>query len=180
LKYTQFILEVLGLFLSCRGRVNFSLLGRQGERYEKTYRNHFEQELDWASINVSPIQKTCSDHLIIGFDPSYISKSGKQTPGLGYFYSGVAGSYKKGLEIGNIAVIDINQNTAYHLEALPSPSSRKENTEDGRTIVDHYEDVLVGKAEILIMLSAILVVDGYFAKKKFIDPILNLTKLEII
>ena len=176
----RFILEILPLFLSCRGRVNFSQLGRQGERYEQTYRNHFEQQCDWATINTSRIQNTCGDELVIGFDPSYISKSGKHTPGLGYFYSGVAGSYKRGLEIGNIAVIDIKQNTAYHLEAIRTPNIKKENTKDGRTIVNHYAELIIDRAETLIALSTILVVDGYFAKKKFIDPILNQTKLEVI
>ena len=54
----------------------------------------------------------------IAFDPSYISKSGKKTPGLNYFWSGVAGKTKWGLEIGGIAAIDIDNHTAFHLEAV--------------------------------------------------------------
>ena len=80
------IVEILMLFLSFRGRVNFSQLGRQGQRYEKTYRYHFERKWDWSKFNAVQIKEHCSAELIIGFDPSYISKSGKCTPGLGYFY----------------------------------------------------------------------------------------------
>ena len=35
-------------------------------------------------------------------DPSYIPKSGKKTPWIGYFWSGCAGEYKRGLEIKSI------------------------------------------------------------------------------
>lgn len=174
------ILEILFLYLSCRGRVNFSQLGRQGDRYEKTYRYHYEKDFDWSSFNSQLIKASCSEELIIGFDPSYISKSGKHTPGLGYFYSGVAGSYKKGLEIGSLAIIDIHQNTAYHYESVNSPSSAKEKLKEGRTIVDHYAELIVQRAEGLQALSSILVVDGYFAKKKFVDSICSQTQLELI
>ena len=154
--------------------------GRQGERYEKTYRYHYEKDFDWSNFNGQLIKDSCSKELIIGFDPSYISKSGKHTPGLGYFYSGVAGGYKKGLEIGSLAIIDIQQNTAYHYESINSPSSRKEKVEGGKTIVDHYAELIEQRAEGLQELSKVLAVDGYFAKKKFVDRICSQIQLEII
>ncbi len=46
------------------------------------------------------------DLYVIAFVPSYINKSGKKTPGIGCFWSGVAGQTKWGLEIGGIAAID--------------------------------------------------------------------------
>jgi hypothetical protein len=42
----------------------------------------------------------------IAIDPSYISKSGKQTPWIGYFWYGYAGAAKRGLEILGIGLID--------------------------------------------------------------------------
>ena len=71
------ICEILTLFLSLRGSANFSQLGRQGQRCEKTSRLHFEKGFDWAELNKNLILDLCSEELIIGFDPSYISKSGK-------------------------------------------------------------------------------------------------------
>lgn len=97
---------------------------RQGEKCEKSYRLHFEKDYDWLNFNSELIFEYCSEERIIGFDTSYISKSGKHTPGLGKFYSGVAGGYKKGLEIGNLAIIDVKQNTAYHLESVTTPIIR--------------------------------------------------------
>jgi len=64
---------------------------------------------------------SCSKHIIIAFDPSYISKSGKKTYGLDKFWSGVAAKAKLGLEIGGIAAISIDNNTAMHLEAIQTP-----------------------------------------------------------
>ncbi|MEM9548917.1 MAG: transposase [Bacteroidota bacterium] len=174
------MVEILLLYLSCRGRMNFSQFGRQGDRYEKTYRYHFEKEFNWSGFNGQLIKSYCSEELIIGFDPSYIRKSGKHTPGLGYFYSGVAGGYKKGLEIGSLAIIDIQQNTAYHYESITTPSSSREKIKDGRTIVDHYADLIIQRAEELVGLSLVLVVDGYFAKKKFVNGVCEQTPLEVI
>lgn len=173
--------EIMLLFLGFRGRANFSQFGRQGDMCEKSYRIHFEQKFDWLEFNILLLEQCRSDEVIIGFDPSYISKSGKHTPGLGYFYSGVASKYKQGLEIGNISAIDIKQNTAYHLEAIQSPSSKKDKLcSDGKSLVDHYAQVIVDRSEELEKISKTLVVDGYFAKSKFVDAITEDTNMELI
>lgn len=174
------VTEILMLFLCLRGRVNFSQMGRQGQMCEKSYRLHFEKEFDWLSFNKILVEDFCSNEVILGFDPSYIPKSGKHTPDLGYYYSGVASKYKKGLEIGNISVIDIKQNTAYHLEAVQSPKSKKDVIGDSKTLVDHYAELILQRAETLETISKILAVDGYFAKQKFISPIVEQTNLEVI
>jgi hypothetical protein len=179
---TKAIKEILMLFLSFRGRINFEQMGRQGNLTEKSYRLHFEKAFDWMTFNGELISTACSDELCIGFDPSYISKSGKNTPGLGYYFSGVAGSYKRGLEIGNLAVIDIKQNTAYHLKSTTTPTqvSRKQRKQGDPTLVDHYLNTILESKEELQKISHILLVDGYFAKRKFIAGITNQSELEVI
>ena len=179
---TKAIKEILMLFLSFRGRINFEQMGRQGDLTEKSYRHHFEKLFDWMAFNKKLISSKCSDELCIGFDPSYISKSGKHTPGLGYYFSGVSGSYKRGLEIGNLAVIDIKQNTAYHLKSTTTPTqvSRKQRKKEDPTLVDHYLNTILESKQELQKISSILVVDGYFAKRKFIEGITNQSELEVI
>jgi len=54
----------------------------------------------------------------IAINPSYISKSGKYTPGLSYFWSGCASAMKRGREILGIALVDANSNDTYFLEAI--------------------------------------------------------------
>ena len=98
------------LFMAIPGRINFLQMGRYGKFSEQTYRNHFVNEsFDWFSFN----EHLVKEHLpgkrkAIAVDPSYIPKSGKKTPWLGYFWSGCAGEYKRGLEIMGIGVLDVD------------------------------------------------------------------------
>ncbi len=176
----RFIVESFLLLLSIRGRINFLQLGRYGRYNECTYRAGFEKDFDFLSFNKHLVQEYCGDHCILGFDPSYLTKSGKHTPGIGYFYSGSAGRQKRGLEIAGISAIDVGQNTAYHLEAIQTPSAKRATLEDGQSIVDHYASTIVSRATSLCEISNVLVVDAYFTKIKFIDPICEKTAIHIV
>ena len=87
------------LFMAIPDRINFLQLGRYGCFSEQTYRNLFEHEtFDWFAFNGSIISKHLTGkRKAIAIDPSYIPKSGKKTPWIGYFWSGCAGEYKRGL-----------------------------------------------------------------------------------
>ena len=174
------MVETLMLFLTIRGRINFLQLGRYGKYNECTYRKGFERDFDFLRFNILLVEQYCSSERILGFDPTYLEKSGKYTPGIGYFYSGTAGKYKRGLEVAGIAVVDLAQNTSYHLEAIQTPSAMRTKLEDGQTIVDHYANTIVSRGASLAQVSKVLVVDGYFTKRKFIDPISEQTDLNIV
>lgn len=176
----KFITHMLILMLSLRGRTNFLQMGRYGKMGERSYRLNFEKSFNYLEFNRHLVDLTCSDELIVVFDPSYISKSGKHTPGVGNFYSGCAGGYKHGLEIGGIAVVDIKQNTSYHLEAIQSPPANKNKLNESRTLVDHYVDVIVSRSKQLEKMSTIFVADAYFAKRKFVNGLCDNTNLEVI
>ncbi len=176
----KFMSDIFLLMLTLPHRANFVQLGRYGQMCEQSYRLNFGKPFDFIDFNIRLIDKHSSGELILGFDPSYITKSGKHTPGLGYFYSGVAERYKHGLEIGSLCAIDLVQNTAYHIEATQSPSARKGGMEAGQTLVDHYAQCIVRVGSRVDKLSHILVVDGYFAKRKFIDAIKEKTSMEIV
>lgn len=49
-----------------------------------------------------------------------------------------------------------------------------------KTLIDHYAQMLTGRREILNSLSKYLAVDGYFAKKGFIDAMLQQAGLQVI
>jgi hypothetical protein len=114
----SFLLETFTLFLSIKGRINFLQLQRYGKYTEQRYRQQFEQSFDFLSFNKELVRGHGSGNYIIAIDPSFISKAGKKTPGLGYFWSGQAGQVKRGLEITGIAAIDIDNHTGFHLEAV--------------------------------------------------------------
>ena len=176
---TKFIAQTLMLFLLVRGRCNFANVARYGFCHEHTARRNFERSFDWFRFNAELIMEHSSENRINVFDPSFIPKSRKKTPHVGMFWSGTSGKALSGLEIGGIAMVDLNRNTALHLEAVQTPSA-KELKEQGKTLVDHYVKILVDRKDILEKISKYLVVDGYFGKSKFFDGILENTKLEII
>ena len=167
------------LYLGMRGRYNFTNLARYGTYCEQSYRNNFAQDFNFLAFNKGLIEQSCSSHKIIAFDPSYISKSGKHTDHIGRFWSGVSGKALKGLEIGGIAVVDIDNNTAMSLEAIQTPSPHSLKAQ-GKTLIDHYAQKLVERKQTLESLSGHLAVDGYFAKTGFIEAITTKTELEVI
>jgi hypothetical protein len=59
-------------------------------------------------------QKEC----ILAFDPTFIAKSGKQTPGVYQFWNGSHQRAEKGLEAGVLTLIDVEDRIAYHIEAI--------------------------------------------------------------
>lgn len=57
----------------------------------------------------------------VAFDPSFIHKSGKHTPGIGYFWSGCAGRAQRGIEIPGLSVIDACTRLSFHMDAVQTP-----------------------------------------------------------
>jgi hypothetical protein len=47
----DFMLEVFGLFLSIKGRINFLQLARFGPHTERRYRGQFEKKFDFLTFN---------------------------------------------------------------------------------------------------------------------------------
>ena len=111
----KFLIHLFWLIISMRGRINFVQFGRYSHYNESTFRNNFDKPFDFLGFNQELIQLVCEREIAIAFDPSFISKSGKHTPGLSYFWSGCAGRNKKGLEIGGFGALDIINNTCMHL-----------------------------------------------------------------
>ncbi len=103
-------LDTMHLFMAIPDRINFLQLGRYCCFSEHTYRNLFDHEpFAWFAFNGSIIIKhLTAKRKAIAIDPSYIPKSGRKTPRIGYFWSGSAGEYKRGLEIMGFGIIDID------------------------------------------------------------------------
>ena len=175
----KFILHILILYMGLRGKYNFINMARYGLYTEQTYRNQMNKPFGWAEFNMNLIKQSCSDELILAFDPSFLPKSGKKTAHVGRFWSGTAQAVKPGIEVGSIAVVDVKNGTALSLEAVQTP--RSDENETGETLVDHYARVLLDKLEVITSLRIKhLAVDAFFSKKRFIDAITSQSHLEII
>ena len=145
----DFLIETFILFLSIRGRINFLQLARYGKHKEQRYRQQFEKQFDFLTFNKQLTLTHGSGRYAIAFDPSYISKSGKKTPGLSWYWSGCANQAKWGLEIGGLAAIDIDNHTAFHLEAVQTINT------DEQTLTDWYAGVISDRKDILSGISRV-------------------------
>ena len=145
-------------------------LARYCNYSEQSIRNSFERGFNFFDFNHLLLNEHLGSEKIIAFDPSYIYKSGKKTPGLGRYWSGVAQQSLKGLEIGELGCVDVQSGTAFHLEALQTPSATERN---GKSIVAHYVEGLLARLPQMKTISKYLVVDGYFMKKDFIRPMVQ-------
>lgn len=168
----DFIVSVLWHILSIKDRINFLQLGRFSPYCEQTHRIHFEQEFDFFAFNKLLTQEIVSNDCIIAFDPSYIPKSGKQTYGRGKFWSGSAKAAKWGLDICGFALVDVENNTAFHLKAWQTPGIDKPNAEQF-DLLSHYASIVTENAKAFKEVSAYLVADAYFSKKPFVDKVLE-------
>ena len=129
----KMLAHLLSLWPCLQGRFNFVNLGRYSSYCERTLRRHFAQSFDWGAFNAAWIGWAVPVHhtLILALDASFIPKSGRQTPGLSWFYNGSAARTEKGLELSLLAAIDLHTNTAYALHArqtLPPATSTAAST----------------------------------------------------
>ncbi len=169
----KFFINLAMQWLRQRGRYCFDNLVRQGFMNAMSYRLNFDKGFNFKEFNRILIELHASSERIICFDPSFISKSGKHTYGMGYFWSGCAQSVKKGLEIGALSIGDAVNNTAFHYYAAQTV------LQEGQSLMEHYTTLIVSQAAELLLLSRYVVVDAYFAKHNFIND-LNNSKLSVI
>jgi hypothetical protein len=172
----KFLTHIFVLFMSVLGRVNFLNMARYGSYCEKTYRTHFEADGDFFTFNRLLIDQTSTEHRIIAAACSFVPKSGHETPHLGTFWNGSISKAQKGLEISELAVVDVEMNTAFHLECLQTPG----HLPDSESRIDFYAQHIIDRAAELKHMADYLVYDGAAAKQKFVDAIVEHTELPLI
>lgn len=169
----NFMLDIFLLYLSIPGRINFLQLGRYSRSGEQRFRRQFEQPFDFFSFNSAlahPYMGRCS---AIAFDASFIPKSGKQTPGIGYFWSGCAGKVLRGLEVLSLSLIDATSRLSFHLKAVQTPPVNCLH-DNKLTLPDWYAAVIRSNREAIMALTNYLVADAFFSKKGFVDQIMEM------
>lgn len=167
-----FVVHILALWLSMNCRYVFTNMQRWGARMEKSYRQMFGKLFDWFGFNYELVKHYAAVEIICVFDPCFVKKSGKKTYGVGQFWSGVAGRALKGLEVGCLCFVDVAAGTALHAFAKQTPSAAALQKR-GKTLVDHYVSVIQKQVKQILSLTRYLAVDGYFAKKEFLQPLVK-------
>jgi hypothetical protein len=166
--FKSFLMETLISYLVIPGRINFLQLWRYGKSCEQRFRQNFSKDFDWLEFNLSLSDKVLTgDRKTIAIDPSYISKSGKNTPWIGYFWSGAAGQAKRGLEILGVGLIDVDNKDCISLQAVQTPDRQTLESRDAN-LIDWYLLVIKSMREKLHRASRHVVADAYFAKNNFV------------
>lgn len=168
--FCNILKELFSLTLEMPGRLNYTQLERMGTHTEKTYREAFSKEVNWAKIDEEAIFKVFSrnDSLSIVIDPSFLQKSGRCTPGGGFYWSGVAGAVKHGLEINAIGVSDVEKHDCMVVTAPMTPSPDVLN-EQSINLRSWYLITIGANKEMLRKISGRITADAYFATHDFVD-----------
>jgi hypothetical protein len=163
--------------LVLRGRVNFRNLSRYCDYAERTIARQFREPFDWPDFH-QRVLRTALDprsELVSAHDASFIAKSGKQTFGLGHFFNGCASRAEGGLEIATLAVVDVTRRCAFTLAVAQTPPGEDATkAEQEETRVDFYKQQLRAHRHRLPPGVTYHCVDGYYAKKKYIDAVVSL------
>jgi len=95
----------------------------------RTIQRFFHTNLDWTKIQWLFFQHFLSDpdtvYLLAG-DESVVSKSGKHTYGIGWFFSSILNTVIPGLAFFSIAIIDVTKRRAYPLSSKQVIRSEQE------------------------------------------------------
>lgn len=183
----KFLVTLILTILLMRGKVNFRNMSRYSGLHEKTYSRQFRQPFNFADFNKQLVEETVPRHheKIAVMDCSFVAKSGKETYGLGFFYDSSHDQAATGLEISNLAVIDVTDNTGYSISGWQTPPQKEiekllaeqrlaasdAQQEEEITRVDFYAQHLRRDAAYLPDDVKYLVVDGYYTKSKFVKAV---------
>ena len=168
----DFMIEIFMLYLSIPSRINFLQLGRYSRFGEQHFRRQFEELFDFFGFNKALSMPWIGNRNALAFDPSFIHKSGKKTPGIGYFWSGCAGRALRGIEILGLSVIDADTRLSFHLDAIQTPPTNCLQDND-LSLIDWYAGVIKKYIKQIFSITRYVVADAYFSKKNFVEKILQ-------
>ena len=173
----KFLATLFVTILVLRGRVNFRNLSRYCDYSERTIARQFREPFDWPAFHQRVLMTALDprSEVVSAHDASFIPKSGKQTFGLGHFFNGCASRAERGLEISTLAVVDVTRRCAFTLAVAQTPpgeKATKAKPEESR--VDFYKQQLRAHRHRLPPGVTYHCVDGYYAKKKYLDEVVSL------
>ena len=146
--------------LTISRRINFLQLARYCKSCEQRFRQNFRKTFDWIAFNRFFVDKHPGHRYAIAIDPSFVSKSGKHTPGISYFWSGCAQAEQFGSDFVFVTHFP-SQHCAF--DAMEDAGARKKLTRAIRTSFlintcvgtcggteDDFEDGLIAGQDTLV------------------------------
>jgi len=114
-----------------RGRITMLGISRWSEEYSyKTIERFFDKKIDWLSIKWRMIKSVIGEEVILVADETTVSKAGKSTYGIGYFYSGLQSRAINGIQFLSFSLIDVKSRRAYPLFSKQLKQKKKKKSED--------------------------------------------------
>ena len=150
---------------------------------ERTFRRNLNKGIGFESINGHLIEThgSRSGGQILVVDATFHEKSGRHTPNLDRFYNGKSGQVEKGLEWSVVAVVDLEQNTAYALSAQQTEAGLFERAKaaalDNKVCgnrVDFYLGHLAHCQTYVPNRVEYVVADSFYSKRKWVDGVVKL------
>jgi hypothetical protein len=152
-------------------RYNFLSLSRYGGYSDRAIRDQFSKPFPFVELFDGLYRPLQQKECILAFDPTFVPKSGKQTPGVYKFWNGADRRADKGLEAGVLALIDVEDHMAYHIEATQTQPVAVDAAEQQQGIMEQYATMITTHTAMLQQYSTVVVADGYFMKQGFIDAL---------
>jgi len=114
-----------------RGRITMLGISRWSEEYSyKTIERFFDKKIDWLSIKWRMVESVIGEEVILVADETTVSKAGKSTYGIGYFYSGLQNRAINGIQFLSFSLIDVKSRRAYPLFSKQLKQKKKKKSED--------------------------------------------------
>lgn len=169
----KFMVTLLSTIHLLRGKMTFRNLSRYSDLHEKTYARQFQKSFDFADCNYLALTTFLPRNTakIAAIDCTFVAKSGTHTYGLDLFYHASHDRAEKGVEFSELAVVDVEYGTAYHLSMEQTPDSATLTKILGPkgTRIDWYLSHLWRDGPLLPEEVCHIAADGYYAKRKFVD-----------
>lgn len=129
------IITVSEALLAMTGRITMlgiSRWARKGGSY-RTVQRFFMSTIQWDVLNWAIIKASLSTHgvILIAGDATTVTKSGKETHGLGRFFSSIYSRAVPGIAFQTLSLIDVNARSSWPLlmkQMLPKAKQKKSAT----------------------------------------------------
>ena len=114
-----------------QGRITMLSISRWSEEYSyKTIERFFDKKIDWLSLKWHLIKKFIGEEVILVADETTVSKAGKCTYGVEYFYSGLQGRAINSIQFLSFSIIDVKSRRAYPLFTKQLKKKKKKIVEN--------------------------------------------------
>jgi len=117
-KILKQLAEIILSILTARGRITMLGLSRWSSNISyQTINRFFHSSIDWDKINWTLIKKYLKNGgvwLLVG-DEVVVSKSGKKTYGLGYYFSSLQNQVIKSIAFLNLSLVSVETGKAYSI-----------------------------------------------------------------